>query len=38
MILAAAVAILAAFVMWEASASAHLPGKPVTNRAGVGAW
>lgn len=37
MIAAAAVAILAAFVIWEASADVALPGRPVSNRAGA-AW
>lgn len=38
MILAAAVAILAAFIIWDASAGATLPGAPVPNRAGAAAW
>lgn len=38
MILAAAIAILAAFIIWDASAGADLPGASVSNRAGASAW
>ncbi len=34
-------AIIAALIIWDASAGAELPGRPVSNRAGaagVGAW
>lgn len=36
--LAAAVALLAAFVIWEASADVAIPGRTVSNRANMGAW
>lgn len=36
-ICAAAIAILAAFLIWDASAGATLPGKPVSMKAGA-AW
>jgi len=38
MILAFAVAILAAFIIWDASAGATLPGASASNRAGAAAW
>lgn len=37
-VLAFAVAILAAFIIWDASAGATLPGASVSNRANMGAW
>lgn len=37
-ILAFAVAILAAFIIWDASAGADLPGVSASNRAGAAAW
>lgn len=38
MILAFAIAILAAFIIWDASAGADLPGASASNRAGAAAW
>lgn len=38
MILAFAVAILAAFIIWDASAGADLPGRSASTRANMGAW
>ena len=38
MIIAFAVAILAAFIIWDASAGADLPGVSASNRAGAMAW
>lgn len=35
--LAAAIALLAAFVIWEASADVAIPARPQSNRAGA-AW
>lgn len=36
--LAFVVAILAAFIIWDASAGADLPGVSASNRAGAAAW
>lgn len=35
---AAMAAILAAFLIWDASAGATLPGRTVSNRASMGVW
>lgn len=35
---AAMAAILAAFLIWDASAGATLPGKPVSMKAGAASW
>lgn len=37
-VLAFAVAGLAAFLIWDASAGATMAGTPVSNRANMGAW